>query len=475
MLQNSSHAFETSLDHVLEVYLSLHRNDSTHPIPPLALSLSLQLKFTSSFEILKAAAQRGEGMSKFAYLRNGGDELDEYEEDEHENENGDEGEEEEEEARHDEYQDDDVAGDKQQDEGEDTFAEDHAGEQVSHLEEGQEYEEDEYPQNPEDNQEYDASQPHESHQENPDHEEYDEQHQTDPSAEQGNYADDNEFPEEGADEHDGHLLNEDALEHEADQLDVQTVPESEEHARPESPASSTTVHGDIVNDPTGEYYNEDFIDFGDDDLTAETAEMHGDDGGGNSAALDTEYDNEEAAADSADAGDATADDEAQQTSTAADETAGDKSEAALEHNLEGLDSHATHELHAEVAIDGTVQQEVQDEADNDTEQHGQHDDLPADDLDFNEEDLPAAHDEQLDTAFDLLEDHDFEQVAENGGNDEPSHPADGLEFEDDDIGFNDDVEEAVLASHSPLGKRSFDEHVGTDVVAEEQELKKVRS
>jgi len=444
LVEHSPQAFETSLEDVLGVYLSLHRNDSTHPIPPLALSLSLQLKFTSSFNILKAAAQQGEGMLKFAYLRSGDEELDEYEEDDEEEEE----EVKEEDARHDEYHDeyhdDEVAGEEQQYGGEDASAEDHAGEQVSNLEEGQEYEEDEYPEDQEENQEYDAGQYQESHHVDSLHEEHnDEQRQTDPIAEAGSDVDENDLPEDG--EENDENLNQDALEHEADQADVHTTAtESEEYVRPESPASSSTVRGDSANEPT---------------------ELQVDDGNDNSAAVASEYDIEEAAADAASA---TVVDDVQQTAHA-----DDVNEApAREHSSEGLDHHSSGDLHEVVAEDGTAGRKNPDEAGSDADEHGQDDDLPADDLDFDEGDLPAVDGEQFDTAFDLLEDHDFEQVAENG---EPSQPADGLEYDDDDIGFNDDVEEAILASNSPLGKRSFDEHVGNDDVAEEQEPKKVRS
>lgn len=455
VMQHSPHAFGTSLDDVLGVYMHLHRNDSAQPIPPLALSLSLQLKFTSSFNILKAAAEQGDGMSRFAYLRGGRDELDEYDEEGEAEEEGHE-----EENEHvEEYHNDEAPGEEQHYEGEDGHTEDHTDGQVSHLEEGEEYEEEQYPENHDGNSE-DADQSCDAHQDDANYGEYNERPEADPNAEAEELRDDGEYPDEGADVQDDQS-NGEAPEHEVEQLDGTALEESEEPVRPESAASSATVRGDVTNDPAGEYYDDDFIDFGDDDLTTETAELHVDDVNGNSSTLDDDYDSVGVAADDADAH------HEQQTDATGDGL-------ALDSDFGGLANQRSNEdLDGEVSEEVGAAQELHNEADNGVEQHGQDGDALADSLDLNEDDLPAEDDEQLDTAFDLLEGHDFEHAAENG---EPAQPAESLEYDDDDdIGFNDDVEETVLASGSPLGKRSFDEHVGKNGVAEEHESKKVRS
>lgn len=66
--QDSRVAFESSLNDILEVYLQLQRNDGLDEIPPLSLTLSLQLRFASSLSILKQAAAGGQGMSTFGFL-----------------------------------------------------------------------------------------------------------------------------------------------------------------------------------------------------------------------------------------------------------------------------------------------------------------------------------------------------------------------------------------------------------------------
>lgn len=451
LLQHSPHAFETSLDDVLEVYLSLHRNDATQAIPPLALSLSLQLKFTSSFKILKAAAQQGEGMSKFAFLHNGAEELDEYEEDAVEEEQDAEHEDHEDHEEHEEHQErqeDGADNEEHRNEGEETFAEDHADGEASRLEEGQEYEEDQY-QEIQENEENDAGQSSEDHQDESNCEEYADQHQTDANDDSEHYGDGSKSLEQTADLHN----EEDAPRPEVNDFAAQTAQESEEPVQPESTASSTTVRGDVADDTTGEYHNEDFIDFEDDDLTACDAELHVEDGNDDFSALTNEYEAEAVADDTA------VNDE--QKPAAADVTS----------DASALDfQQPTQEVDGEEAEDDTAPQEIANGVDAD--QHGQEEKNPADNVDLNENDLPGEDDEQLDTAFDLLEGHDFEHATEDN---EPLQGADGFEIDDDDIGFNDDVEEAVLASNSPLGKRSFEEHVGKDHVTEEQDPKRPRS
>lgn len=83
VLQDSRAAFESSLNDVLDVYLQLHRNDGTNDIPPLSLNLSLQLKFASSFSVLKQAAANGQGMSSFGFLQSGPQHEEEYYHEDH--------------------------------------------------------------------------------------------------------------------------------------------------------------------------------------------------------------------------------------------------------------------------------------------------------------------------------------------------------------------------------------------------------
>lgn len=81
--QDCRAAFESSLHDVLQVYLQLHENDGSDETPPLSLNLTTQLKFQSSFAILKQAAAGGQGMSAFNLSHLTTDEHDFYTE-EHE-------------------------------------------------------------------------------------------------------------------------------------------------------------------------------------------------------------------------------------------------------------------------------------------------------------------------------------------------------------------------------------------------------
>ena len=66
--QDSRPAFESSLNEVIDAYLLLHYNEQYNEVPPLALTITLQLKFTSMFTTLKRAAENGQGISSFAFL-----------------------------------------------------------------------------------------------------------------------------------------------------------------------------------------------------------------------------------------------------------------------------------------------------------------------------------------------------------------------------------------------------------------------
>lgn len=433
VLQQSSHAFGTSLDDVLEVYLSLHRNDSTQPIPPLALSLSLQLKFTSSLNILRAAAEQGDGMSKFAFFHNGTEDLDSVEEDEEEDEG------------HEQYEGQEVADEEQLYAEEGISDENHANGEAFHTAEGQEYEEDQDPEDPESIQEPDGEQFADVGVEGTTLEEYDEQCPADSAAELDHSGNNDETVEENATAAGElqHSSPEPALE---DQLEG--VYESEEHVRSESTASSATVRGDTANDSTGEFNNEDFIDFEDDDLTPWTTELHVDDGNDDFSALGAD-ETDAVVQDTEAAGVA---DEATELKTSPTQRYPDA--------LDGAGAEVSGVSHETLAATVNV-----------TDQHGQDED-PADNLDSNEGDLPDEDDEEFDPAFDLLEGHDFEDFAQDP---KPVNSADGLEYEDDDIGFNDDVEEAVLVPTSPLGKRSFDEHASQDTAIEKPDSKRARS
>lgn len=64
--QETSSASATSLNEVLEMYLQLHYNEGWQEIEPLALTISSQLKFSSTFSMLKNAAALGQGISEFS-------------------------------------------------------------------------------------------------------------------------------------------------------------------------------------------------------------------------------------------------------------------------------------------------------------------------------------------------------------------------------------------------------------------------
>jgi len=85
LVEDSRSSFETSLNDILEVYLHLHQNDGTEDVPPLSLTLSLQLKFASSLALFKEAASQGRGISSFSSLHSA-DNVEEYYNDEDEEE-----------------------------------------------------------------------------------------------------------------------------------------------------------------------------------------------------------------------------------------------------------------------------------------------------------------------------------------------------------------------------------------------------
>lgn len=71
--QDSRAAASTSLNEVLQVYLQLHHNDGVEEVEPLSLTLSTQLRFSSSLTMFRQAIASGQGMSSFDFSHGLGD------------------------------------------------------------------------------------------------------------------------------------------------------------------------------------------------------------------------------------------------------------------------------------------------------------------------------------------------------------------------------------------------------------------
>ena len=68
-VQDSRAASSTSLNEVLQIYLQLHQNDGVEEIASLSLTLSTQLRFSSSLTMFRQAIANGQGMSHFDFLQ----------------------------------------------------------------------------------------------------------------------------------------------------------------------------------------------------------------------------------------------------------------------------------------------------------------------------------------------------------------------------------------------------------------------
>ena len=498
--QDSRAAFESSLNDVLEVYMQLHRNDGNLDAPPLSLSLSLQLKFASSFSILKQAAAGGQGISSFSFLRPAEQGQEDYYDEEGYDEDG---------------QENAAEPDAEQDD-QDEF-------------EGHEYDESTYVEHDGD----DAAQlvPVEeslAHDEGADGYEGDQQdyYQEQEEPYEDTAADVNTSGEhnEAAELLELHQGEADDQEQPADSIynapeapdNFEEVDETEHRAPTEgdgavdqahSTASSATVQGDdSANADTtiGEYYDDELIDWDIESLTGHSSSEHAlvDNHAGHDEEFETfltEYDGDETQ-------------EASKDHTGVDTGAGlpldapsDAQNLASEDFLNDFgEQQAEHDTAAGQPGDD-VEAEY-DEAGEQLEIHeGQEDEYDqADTYDEQQEDQytypdyqPGEQDEeQFHTAHDFLNDggegvyeHGLEHDPVVAGGDQvedfednlyPAGEGDGEYDQEnfgDELGFNDDddgtVPHQTAGTGSPLGKRSFDE---VDEVGDDQpELKKARA
>ncbi|SMQ47556.1 unnamed protein product [Zymoseptoria tritici ST99CH_3D7] len=445
--ENSPYAFQTSLSEILEVYIQLHQNDGTSTIPPLALSLSLQLKFSSSFNLFKVAAQQGQGMSSFSFLQQNEDDIESYYEEQAE----DYGEEEE-----DQYA---VTGENDQYEGE-TAPEDFGQEEASQDHEGQEYEEEHEAQYKDDNdhegQAWDEQQveaqpatlnEEPNADEDDDHEEasyesYEEHDQQDFADTNNNFSGtESTTHDQGAEPPADLNVQTAGIAANADATDTQIEQEAVEFNEPESAASSATIRDGATNDATEQH-----ADDGEDEAEAHTGGLEEAEEAAAAAIVSTNYD--------------------QQTDDTVGAPAGD-----------------------EYTFDfGAQQEELIDYPEDDEDDHphatdhfAEYDDAAADNTDQPREDVA---DEQGQPAgvTEVAVGHDPERGPANGANTKQT-VADTIDFDEDRIDFDEDDEDVVQpqavasasTSNSPLGKRSFDEHDNGSGSSVQPDPKKARA
>ena len=438
--QDCRAAFESSLHDVLEVYLQLHENDGYEEIPPLSLTLTTQLKFQTSFTMLKQAAAGGQGMSNFSFLHwKAGHQQDFHEEGFEDNGH-------EEPRAHDEFDGYDfdfasaapVSVEQQAHtdiEGQPEEPHGYTGEQG---EDGQEdyYEEDEY-----------AGQPGDEEYHLPEHSE---------AAAQ-------------LDEFDaGDSFTDEALAQTVDGPDDTTREVKAPGLKTVSTASSTTIYGDSNNNSAGEY-DDDLIDWDDDSLTTTFSDQDTSNQEDFSTFL-TELDE----ADTKDHlhGDG-ATDRLKDSRTAHDTAKGIPADGPLgfdeflndptDQSYEDAAYHGEHEATA----DG--EEYNYDQADTYNEQYD----------DYHQDCQPGEEDEQYHTAHDLLNadqyehgpEHDVDDDEGDGLDDtvgtvihhETADHQDQQEDFEDEIGFDDDdtsyLQDTATTTKlgSPNGKRSFDE------------------
>ncbi|KAK4631338.1 hypothetical protein CLAFUW4_03213 [Fulvia fulva] len=431
LVEDSSAASEISLQDVLDVYLLLHRNDGYDDVPPLSLTLTVQHKFTSHLEMYKQAASEGKGLSSFAIAQLPDD--DHYDE------------EAEQEGAYEDANDteqtlvEDVNGNE-----EDATAEhDHAQDFTENAAEG---EHEQYDENNDYAEEGDYSGQHEGQEyiEDTNYEEYDEH---------AEYPD----PEE---EFDG-SAEDSAVAPVADHSDAHTHDENvnSEAVALDSAASSANVQAAHKNDVT---------DTAAEDSRHELAPLTEE----HDYAEDLNFDEAYAAAHHDDGGQ----DPATVEGTANDEL--------------GLDFGAEDPYNADLAYPEPEEADVQQhpEAGEELAQHEEHNEGHADHLENGVEgEAQPQDDDQFHTAFDLLDgEHPEDGPGDEAPTDAQDQPAATAEEVEDNIIFDDDVEEdasndrpaEAAANNSPLGKRSFEEHADDDLFdfgEEEPDLKKARS
>ena len=442
LVEDSEAAFSTSLDDVLQVYLSLHKNDGTEDVPALIINSSIQLKFLSSLNILKQAALHGQGISDFAAVQS------------------------------EEFDDGHDAGEY---DGGLEYADDGLNAKLN--EGGGHYGETQFANEgdllPTDPAEY------ENHQDEVYEETGEGQHGDDYNGNQ--YHDDGEANQFQL----GEDFDEPPFYHQtAERPDESSAgfahEESEAHAASEavqtkSAAGPTTMVGNSLENHLGEYAGEDLIQWDDDDLITYSPAVEA-----NNQTHDFEAGPEDFSAQGVRDSTTDAADEANYTETAAQEPSNDFADTSSTRQLQ--DEHfgdedyliqfeeEQEEVDGQEAYDDNFENDRVQEDEQYDENYGQADIV--DNNEYEQEHLQPGDeedDEQFHTAHDLLEGHETElgPAPEHLGT-EKHLKIEALKYVDeDDIGFDDDdedlelttphVDTGAVTSNSPLGKRSIDE------------------
>jgi hypothetical protein len=519
--QASTHASATSLNDILEVYLQLHHNDSVYDVPPLSMTLTTSLKFTSHLNMLKSAAASGTGLSTFVTINDNLEtEIDSYYD--------------EDDGEDDSYQQDDAAGE------DDSYQQDDAaGEDDSYQQNEANGEEDSFRQNGADIEEYSLQQNEADVEENSLHQneangeedsyqqngndggyEIDEAHQHDSNADaqeekkegQGNQDDDAqdeaEDQEEQTQEYDFYQEDDAAGEPDGEPSQPQEVvyeadfnpagqyddyPEDDEHPDPDqveadAEASRTEIASEPPKSPAivpvttthgiaSEYDPEDYIDWDDDSLTDEGPAPPKDSGNeGISTSLQENKDEDFTAEANKDSGISDhGDPEDPELPGAGLGHEEFSNEDFLQYTGEDDRDHAEAEAHEPASHATNAISHTEDV----TRTQAEADILHHSAAQANEEE----EDDQVPTAFDLFE---------GGEGEDEQDPADLLsvnattepQLDEDDIGFDVDEDETTpsTSKSTPLnGKRSFHETAADDDDDEnlhfddEPEQKKARS
>ncbi|EME86725.1 uncharacterized protein MYCFIDRAFT_206925 [Pseudocercospora fijiensis CIRAD86] len=440
LMECSTHASAISLNDVLEVYMNLYQNDGVEDIPRLSMTLTTQLKFTSHLKLLKEAAVSGTGMSTYNSTHDQGD-VEEYDEEDDEGEQEEDGQEYPTEAHYEqaEHTEDDVARRSTQNVEE-------------RQEEGQDYHE--YQEGDENGQEYSFDQ-----------------------YEEGNYDD---YDENAVHDQDATGTG-DA--HVSEIVTAETFNEGHETVAPDSTATSATVRADATND-AGKYPTESDYDF-DYDLTALTSESHENGGDDEFSALLDAYDEEARQADAAETAQHAVDDTADHAAEAHQdgEEAGHDGTYTLDDTGEFVNEdfaeYAQGEGDDQAEGTGSGEHESADVVEPGA-QHEKQDFVQADNIEHDQQ--PGEDEDQFHTAFDLLDETEFEEGQEAAQQEPHAEGTNEPLPDEENNNFYDGIQKPSLPAEdetpngSLRGKRSFDEHADEDELNfDEHESKKPRA
>lgn len=487
----------------MEVHLQLHHNDGVHDVPPLALTLTQQFKFSSNLAMLKQRAESGEGVPRLEIQEpSEGDDQDFYQDDDGETGDLDQA------ATIQEYG-------SQEDNDHHPVPETEGHEEADHPYEDRDDEEQR--DSPVDGTDCAGD---------PEHYKDEYAHYDNSAAEAASGTDHlarAQSNEEGVvklslgdglGDHAGDATQ--AAEGTEDYEETALTNEGadEQVRKAESVTSSQTVQGDVATDTAGEC-DEDTIDWDDDsDLTSKSSEP-GTDVHDDFSTLLTEYEAEETQAAQDGFKDAVAiaelgDDDAhhpgvadtthtdrQDDHTAVGEQAAQSEVLGSEEVLAELDDQ---QVDGTTFVDDTGEQGGE-EAEHYTQHEDQYDQADIFDEQQEQDNQPGEETEQFYTACDLLESQEHEhgpeydtngdyhqgEDATDGQGDMHQHGGEDQLDPEDDLVFDDETTEQhearkasqphipAIGSGSPLGKRSFEEHAEVeDLFDDEPDSKKVR-